>query len=67
MLDPELKALLDLPGSKPVLIDSRTVGEYQEAHINGAVNLPLPQQEANPGALPYPRTDRIIFYCNGFS
>ena len=45
----------------PLLLDVRTASEYGEAHIEGAVNVPLSQLAGRIGELP---TDRaIVVYC----
>jgi hydroxyacylglutathione hydrolase len=45
----------------PLLLDVRTAREYGEAHIEGAVNVPLSQLAGRIGELP---TDRaIVVYC----
>jgi hydroxyacylglutathione hydrolase len=45
----------------PLLLDVRTAREYGEAHIEGAVNVPLSQLAGGIGELP---TDRaIVVYC----
>jgi hydroxyacylglutathione hydrolase len=45
----------------PLLLDVRTTREYGEAHIEGAVNVPLSQLAGGIGELP---TDRaIVVYC----
>jgi hydroxyacylglutathione hydrolase len=45
----------------PLLLDVRTAREYGEAHIEGAVNMPLSQLAGRIGEVP---TDRaIVVYC----
>ncbi|MBT1071875.1 rhodanese-like domain-containing protein [Pelotalea chapellei] len=62
----ELKAMLDR--REPlVIVDSRPSAEYREAHIIGAVSIPYNDMAANPALLHYPTSDKIVFYCNGFS
>ncbi|HWD09393.1 MAG TPA: rhodanese-like domain-containing protein [Actinomycetota bacterium] len=46
---------------QPVLIDVRTAREYGDAHIEGAMNLPLAQLAQRLGELPEGRP--VIVYC----
>ena len=45
----------------PVLVDVRTPGEWSEAHIDGAVNLPLARLADRVGELPADRP--LVIYC----
>ncbi len=45
----------------PVLVDVRTPGEWSEAHIDGAVNLPLARLADRIGELPADRP--LVIYC----
>ncbi len=63
----ELKALIDRHESPVQIIDSRSVAEFQEAHIREAINVTSAAQETNPQSLPFKKTERLVFYCNGFS
>jgi rhodanese-related sulfurtransferase len=63
----ELKALMDKQEPGLVIIDSRTPQEFQEAHLRGAINLPLSVQELSPQRLAYAQDAKIVFYCNGFT
>jgi rhodanese-related sulfurtransferase len=62
----EAKAMIDRRESGLIVIDARTPEEFQEVHINGAVNLPLPVLEKDPSALKFPKDAKLVFYCNGF-
>jgi len=62
----EVKAMINRQEPGLVVIDARTPEEFQEVHIKGAVNLPLPVLEKNPSALAYPTDAKLVFYCNGF-
>lgn len=62
----EVKAMIDRQEPGLVVIDARTYEEFQEVHIKGAVNLPLPLLEKNPGALTFAKDAKLVFYCNGF-
>ncbi len=56
----ELKRLV--AARQAVVVDVRPAEEYAQAHIRGAINLPLPQIEA--GRYPtLPRDKRLISYC----
>lgn len=46
----------------PVLLDVRTVDEYTEGHIEGAINIPLNELTANLDLLPDLEAE-IIVYC----
>jgi len=46
----------------PVLLDVRTVDEYTEGHIEGAINIPLNELTANLDQLPDLEAE-IIIYC----
>jgi len=48
-----------------VLIDSRSSQEYQEAHIKGAVSLPVDKFQEYKAVLPEDRTRLLVIYCNG--
>lgn len=61
----ELKGLLDSKPAGLVLIDARTPQEYQEAHIIGAVSIPLTVLEKDTSALKFAKNARLVFYCNG--
>lgn len=61
----KLKAMIDHRETVTVVIDSRSRAEYDQAHIAGAISLPLPQMAANPGSLSFPESARLVFYCSG--
>lgn len=60
-----LKGMMDDKQSATVVIDSRSRGEYDQAHIAGAISLPLPQMTASPSLLGSPSESRLVFYCSG--
>lgn len=60
----QVKALIDQKASF-ILIDSRTIQEYQEAHIVGAVNIPEKNAEEHFGLLPADKNALLVIYCNG--
>ncbi len=56
----ELKRLV--AAGQAVIVDVRSEADYAQAHIQGAINLPVPQIEA--GQYPkLPRDKRLIGYC----
>lgn len=61
----KLKAMMDDKDAATVVIDSRSMAEYDQAHIAGAISLPLPQMTANPGLLGSPSESKLVFYCSG--
>lgn len=61
----KLKAMLDESDSATVVIDSRSRSEYDQAHIAGAVSLPLSQMTANPALPGSPTGSKLVFYCSG--
>lgn len=50
---------------KPVLIDVRTLEEYKEGHIPGAINIPAERISAERARLPKDKSAPVIFYCRG--
>jgi rhodanese-related sulfurtransferase len=61
----ELKAMIDRCEPGLVIIDSRSQSQYEEAHIKGALSIPLADMEKNP-VLPGVQKDaRVVFYCSG--
>lgn len=63
----ELKAMMDRKEPALLVIDTRTPSEYQEAHIRGAISIPWVSFEKDPSLISYPKSAKIVFYCNGFS
>lgn len=61
----ELRTMMDQNDAALVVIDSRNAGEYDEAHIRGAVSLPYSLMAANQSLLNVPKTSKIAFYCSG--
>jgi rhodanese-related sulfurtransferase len=62
----EVKAMIDRQEPGLVIIDVRTPEEFQEVHINGAVNLPFPDLDKKPSVLTFSKDSKLLFYCNGF-
>lgn len=62
---PELKTMTDENNPALVVIDSRSRSEYDEAHITGAISLPLHQMTADATLLKFPKESKLVFYCSG--
>jgi len=50
-----------------VVIDARTSEEYQQAHIKGAISIPLELLEKDAKLLSAPKDAKLVFYCNGIN
>ena len=61
----KLKTMLDNDAAATVVIDSRSRAEYDQAHIRGAVSLPLPLMTADPSRLNFSKASKLVFYCSG--
>ncbi|NVN98088.1 MAG: rhodanese-like domain-containing protein [Geobacteraceae bacterium] len=61
----ELKALVESKSANLAVIDARSEQEYQEAHIQGAISIPLNVLEKDAAALNQGKNSRLVFYCNG--
>ncbi len=62
----ELKAMLDRQEPGMVVIDAREPEEFQEVHIQTAINVPWSKLEKGKVQLDFPKGLKIVFYCNGF-
>jgi 3-mercaptopyruvate sulfurtransferase SseA len=51
---------LQQTAKRPVLIDVRTADEFRDAHITGAVNIPLAEFERRRGEVP--RQGLVVLY-----
>lgn len=50
------------------LIDARPEMRYQQAHLPGAINVPVPLlKEKNGEVLPADKNGLLIFYCGGYT
>ncbi len=58
----ELKAVLDTKPESITLVDVRDPNEYAEAHIPGAINIPVTNFAAGSGTLD--KGKKIVVYCN---
>ncbi|WP_432701157.1 thiosulfate sulfurtransferase PspE [Kluyvera cryocrescens] len=45
-------------------IDVRTPEQYQESHVQGAVNIPLKQLSQRIGEVTQDKNDTLYLYCN---
>src|SRR5712691_4291282 len=61
----QLKAWID-HGKKMVLVDSRVVAEYKDAHIPRAINIPAPVMDQHRDKFPSDLNYLLVFYCNGW-
>ena len=62
----ELKAMIERQEPGLVVIDARTPDEYQEVHIQNAVNIPWPKLQKDKSLLNFAKEAKLVFYCNGF-
>ncbi len=46
---------------KAILVDVREIDEYKQAHIPGAILVPL--QHCQPNAVPHNPDKKIVFHC----
>jgi phage shock protein E len=61
----ELKTMIDRNETGLVIIDSRSQSQYEDAHIKGAISIPLDVMEKNPELPGVQKDARIVFYCSG--
>jgi rhodanese-related sulfurtransferase len=61
----QLKVLVEGKAAGLVLIDARSLQEYQEVHIPGAISVPVSLLEKDAAALKAAKDARLVFYCNG--
>lgn len=55
------KALYDQKAA--VIVDARNLSQYQQAHIAGALSVPLVDFDSRKSALPADKNAQIIVYC----
>lgn len=46
-----------------ILIDVRSRREFSESHLNGAINIPLPEIKRNIGRYVQNKNKKILLYC----
>jgi rhodanese-related sulfurtransferase len=51
--------------SRAVVIDARSVQEYEQGHVPGALSIPAERTKADAARLPRDRGTPLIFYCRG--
>ncbi len=58
-----------LAGDKKVyLVDARPVGRYNQAHLPGAVSIPVPElKKHKEELLPKDKDACLVFYCGGYT
>jgi len=61
----ELKAMMEGKESASVIIDSRPQSQYEDAHIKGAISIPLSEMERNPELPKALKDEKLVFYCSG--
>jgi len=61
----EVRALLQNKTPDLSVVDARTPKEFEKAHIQGAINIPVEQLEIDATLLPVPKHAKLVFYCNG--
>jgi rhodanese-related sulfurtransferase len=57
---PDLKALLDRGGARPLLIDLRPADDFRQGRLPGARSIPIRELRRRAGYLP---PGRIVLYC----
>lgn len=60
----QVKQWLDT-GRKFAIIDSRTLDEYLEGHIPGAISIPAEHMKIKKTKLPKDKSTLLVFYCRG--
>jgi rhodanese-related sulfurtransferase len=50
-------------GNAPLILDVRTPGEYSEAHIPGAINIPHTELDERMAEIPDARDTEIVVHC----
>jgi len=50
-------------GRAPVVLDVRSVGEYEEGHIPGAINIPYDEVGERLADIPASEGDEIVVHC----
>ena len=59
----ELKQRIDNPDKTLILLDVRTVSEYQSGHIKDSINIPHDQLILNVNVLDQYRNQPIVVFC----
>ncbi len=61
----ELKGMIEQKSPGLVIIDSRSAQQFEEAHVKGAVNIPLVEMEQDTTLPKVPKNSWLVFYCSG--
>lgn len=61
----ELKAMIDRNEPGLLIVDSRSRSQFDEAHIKGAISIPLAEMESDPVLPVAPKEAKLLFYCSG--
>lgn len=62
----EMKKTIDQK-KKVVIVDARTLPEFEQGHLPGAINIPDDKYEVAEKYLPKKKNTAIIIYCRGYS
>jgi len=57
------EAKLAFDNGEAVIVDVRSAEAYAEAHLAGAISIPLGEIELNPTGVPLDKSQWIITYC----
>jgi phage shock protein E len=52
-------------GGKVVIVDVRSLEEYRDGHVPGAINIPAERITIERARLPRDKASTVIFYCRG--
>jgi hypothetical protein len=61
----ELNGMIGRKAPGLVIIDSRSASQFEEAHIKGAVSIPLGEMERDVALPRVPKDSSLVFYCSG--
>lgn len=61
----ELKAMIDRNEAGLMIIDSRAQSQFDQAHIKGAISIPLAEMAQNAVLSNAPKDAKLLFYCSG--
>lgn len=64
MIDTDSLKKMQDTGAALTVVDAKNPGEYQEMHLQGAINIPDKKFSEKSNQLPADKSVKIIFYCN---